>query len=628
MPGLNFACDFTGSFCDKAKLHQSLLESQAFSADYQSQTLLESDAFILSCSRYPEYPVLSIENDDYHVVLEGRIYDRTGDELNKHLYGLASVALSDNDADRPKVSDWLINTDGDYIVVIFDKCTERIAVINDVFGRLPLNYSNSRDMFVFSRGMRYVAGMIEQRECDRLGIAEYLLFNHCLGQRTLVKDIQCLHPGSRIIVDPGNSTVTNEVVFSFNFETMSDQASTSGNNFDRIFELYTDGVGRRANVDGANVVSLSGGVDSRSVAAGLSYNKVPIVAASFVDAKGAKRNEVRVADEVANILGAKRQVVQLGVLTGRDMLTMLRNKSGMCPLSRGYLCEYLGRIRTEYGGGSTLFNGNGGDRVFGEIRPKQKIENISDMVEYEAHRRYLFTFEDVTELTGISKQEITDDLESVVSTWQESNWFWKFVHFYFYGGTFRRWNEGEDRNRIYNWATSPFWSLGFFKEVMSYPNRRKRKYRLYGRFLRKLSPGAAAVEYVNIGAPLGSKKYAMQQFYKRAKKWPNPVRFVYKLTKKALQSKQKDSPAVDAVTLPTYHHSETLINCMKSQINDSDALASCFSQQALESLINNSQLYNHEKMMTLFTVTSLVEDIVRGKSSLENYTDSDFGAPG
>ena len=55
---------------------------------------------------------------------------------------------------------------------------------------------------------------------------------------------------------------------------------------------------------GDNVVSLSGGLDSRAVAAGLRREEIPFTAATFLDSQQTNAADVRVASRVAAGVGS------------------------------------------------------------------------------------------------------------------------------------------------------------------------------------------------------------------------------------------------------------------------------------------------------------------------------------
>ena len=83
----------------------------------------------------------------------------------------------------------------------------------------------------------------------------------------------------------------------------------------------------------------------------------------------------------------------------------------------------------------------------------------------------------------------------------------KFVHFHLYETGIKWCVEGEDRNRNYFWACTPFYSLPFFRATMAIPARAKKQHKLYRKFLRQLSPEMTRIIDANRGLAMGSRSY-------------------------------------------------------------------------------------------------------------------------
>src|SRR5262245_7678367 len=154
MPGLNFACDLRGHSPDKTSCYRKSLDALLHTDDYRKKVLLDGKFYFLGCTFYPEYPYLMFEDDDFHYYLEGQIY-AVDSTLKVELNRLAQ-SIFHNCADRTHITEWLLNTDGDFIIFILHKKSNRLAILNDALGRLPLYYFATEDELLVSRELRFI----------------------------------------------------------------------------------------------------------------------------------------------------------------------------------------------------------------------------------------------------------------------------------------------------------------------------------------------------------------------------------------------------------------------------------------------------------------------------------------
>ena len=100
--------------------------------------------------------------------------------------------------DKKIISDWLIKTDGEFVIYALNKKSKDFVILNDVLGRLPIYYfckegnellSIKRNCNSYHTSFRKVMiTMITMTRFDRMGIAQFLLFSHTLGKRTLLSE--------------------------------------------------------------------------------------------------------------------------------------------------------------------------------------------------------------------------------------------------------------------------------------------------------------------------------------------------------------------------------------------------------------------------------------------------------
>ncbi len=617
MSGLNFVCDLSGRLADRRQLHDQLLNNQMFDTDYRSEILFEDPRSVLSFSGFGEYPVERFENDLYIIVLEGRIYDRKGDELEKHLVSLASEVMAD-DQDNDAVTSWLLDTDGEFIIFIRQKATGRMAILNDIFSLLPAYYLIADQFLSVSRDPRFVSEMGEVKSFDKLAVMEYLLFGYSLDRRTVIDKVFRMEPGCMICVDPDGESITRSVASEFNFDKKENRNRSRKRNVSELVALFSKACRDRfENYPGKVLISLSGGRDSRAVVAGLEHCSIPFEAVSFVDKGQIYRVDATVAERLSKMLGFKLTRIDLGEPLGSDVLKLLRFKSGQVFLGASFALAYSRFVAKTYGRSAVLITGNGGHKTLPDIRSPEAVKNIEELAEYVVSCNRVMPTALVAELLDISEAEIFKHVQEVLAGYPETDIGQKYVHFSVYGRGLKRLIEGNDRQRFFVWSTSPFWSVHFFRYAMNCPDRQKKNGILYGQVIQALSPAAARMGCVKNNVPKPYSTLCEVRFYERwrrtIKSWPNPVRFLWKKVRKnSFQSK----PA-----RPKHRHPKAIMDCMAEQIDRCDAINEFISTSVVKDVINNSEDYNGAAMSRLFTMTSLIEDVTLGASSIEHHLD-------
>jgi asparagine synthetase B (glutamine-hydrolysing) len=189
MPGISFIYDRKGRLradhpefaCSKDPVFHDL--------QYRQRVLLQNDFHHLSCTAYPEYPVESIEDTDWTVHFEGRLY---GEDPERKLRELAAYVLKDEPEPEEKIAEWLSSVDGNFVAFFLDKRTGQISILNDLFGRLPLYCCRTGQKFILSRDLRFIANLMDPIRFDRMALAQSLWIGYLLGKRTLLENVDRL----------------------------------------------------------------------------------------------------------------------------------------------------------------------------------------------------------------------------------------------------------------------------------------------------------------------------------------------------------------------------------------------------------------------------------------------------
>lgn len=618
MPGisLRFVSDIKTT---KIKNDQVLkaLNSTVYNHNYKQEVLLEDQHYLLASSRYPEYPMKIFEDGNFWVCIEGKIYGKEDSVIKNELEGLlkcvftnintSNVTMANGNND--KLVNWLLKTDGEFIIYALNRKTKDFAIINDVLGRLPFYYHYNANLgLIISRELQFVAFLMEGSngsKFDRMAIAQYLLLGYPLGKRTLLTDVFRVQPASLIRTrnnsKPKEKQFKIDTLYSFNFDNKRYTDQDIKKNAVELVSLFSEACKNRANSNTKdkkkkNIISLSGGLDSRCVTAAFNNKKIPCSAVTYI-APGwtpilGNDSEVEVAKQLANMFGIEWENYGLFEPKSKDLLNLLTIKQGVTYLGYSFILPFLEELKERYDGlDVTFFTGEGRETVLPHYIQKtesRKFRNLDDLIKYIINTKGNFSLGDIAAITQIKESEIVDELKDIMSSYPEKSLNQKYVHFTIYENAFKGIFEIEDKDRYYFWSTSPFYSIPFFGYAMNC----KRK-ALYREFLLQLSPPAAGIDKADYGAAITSYKYRIITIILiLTSRYPHLKKIIRKI------SNSKNS---------NYDSNLKVLKCLQDQIRNCKLICGYLSCSKIQNILNNSTDYKPRGLNFLFTITSLIE---------------------
>ncbi len=612
MPGINFIQCFRNGSSEMER--PEILSEQAgrsiflLAGDSRRNHIL-TPTMVLGTKSYDAYPVTIVEDDDFYLVLEGRIYNLPGDDLGKTMARLAQLIFCEQ-PDHSRLQRRLLDLDGDFILLLHEKRSAKTAVLNDIFGRLPLYYRCEKTGFALSRDIRFLYALWSELKIDRLSLAHVLMLGHALEEKTVFQGIRILTPASLLQVDPLTRRTTIHRLHRFDFSQTDLGREPIDRNAERLAETFMTACRVRAVGNTRNVVSLSGGLDSRTVAAGLHAGGIPFVTKTFFRAGYTPSSETDCARNVAQFLDAPWEPISLQPLRCNDARELLYLKAGFSPLYMGFILEYFRELRRQYGCRIVHFTGDGGDQCLPALRPPVPMTSMAGLAKYIVQDNYLggrrLGAEWTASLTGIPKTDLLDSLVEYLKTFPEQSLEGKWLHLQFYGIGVKICFEAEDRNRCYFWSTSPFYSAPFYSNAIQCPQSRKSGFDLYGRFLKRLSPVIAGLEYSGYQGPLGSTRFRLNHWKKRIKF----IRPAWTLTLKHLLK------GADAVPVGA-----PLFRIMARELATHPTLQEVIDFEKIQRMITESHRYDRYHVVHLFTALSMLALGLHGDSRLDRYPD-------
>jgi asparagine synthase (glutamine-hydrolysing) len=334
---------------------------------------------------------------DICIVMEGELYDTQA--LKKQLVDKGYAFTANND---PELVLHLYEEHGDgfaaclngaFAIAIWDRRSRLLLLANDRLGLYPIYYHQRPGVFTFASGVR--ALLVESelpRSVDQLAIAEFLTYDHILGQRTLLKEAHLLPQASLLKVRNGQLALTRYWTLKYadqypfrKEEEYSEQL---------LFHLR-QAVRRQAGSDQPTGLLLSGGLDSRFILGLLAENNDGRGLHTFTWSIPGS-DDARYAQELAKLAGADHHFFELKptwLLEKHEKCTRLTD--GMGNLVN---LHAIAALEQETAFAKVLFKGFLGDAMFGfGLRPRFWADyspEDSIKVHMEAYRDYrVLTFD-------------------------------------------------------------------------------------------------------------------------------------------------------------------------------------------------------------------------------------------
>jgi len=169
---------------------------------------------------------------------------------------------------------------GLFNVAIYDAENGKIIIANDRYGFYPLFYAINNGRFAFASEAKFVLKAAEiNPKINKEAISEFFTFSYLLGEKTFFEGVKLLKPATIMIFDTTNNKIVTKQYWDF---SIPQHQYGKYNNFYEEFRRLMKKAVERA-IQGANKVGvfLSGGLDSRALAAFASKSNVDVVAFTF-----------------------------------------------------------------------------------------------------------------------------------------------------------------------------------------------------------------------------------------------------------------------------------------------------------------------------------------------------------
>lgn len=241
------------------------------------------------------------------IVMEGEVYDE--DDWARRLPGPAPAG----DAEyllrlyEARGEDFARELNGAFAAAIWDGPARRLLVLNDRIGLVPVYYARRGNGLIFAGGARaLLADPALSRQIDPLAMAQFLTFQHALGDRTFLADVRLLPGASMLIFQEGRLTLRRYRELRYaEHHTPRPEADY----VEELLHLLRQAVRRQARGSLPAGVLLSGGLDSRVLVALLREAVTDKLFSFTWGVPGC--DDARYAREVSRIAGAEHHFFEL-----------------------------------------------------------------------------------------------------------------------------------------------------------------------------------------------------------------------------------------------------------------------------------------------------------------------------
>ena len=157
---------------------------------------------------------------------------------------------------------------GTFAFALWDKITQTLFLVSDHLGLRPIYYAKHNGMFRFASEVKGIlSDSTFPHRLNRTAIAEFIHFSYVLGSKTFFQDINMLPPASILRFHGGDWTISRywDIAYPESYPNHPDSWYD-----ELVFSALQGAVKRMANANIRFGLSLSGGMDSRWIAAFLS----------------------------------------------------------------------------------------------------------------------------------------------------------------------------------------------------------------------------------------------------------------------------------------------------------------------------------------------------------------------
>jgi len=214
------------------------------------------------------------QNNNLSVFLYGDIYYSS--ESNQMRNCENNLLQTISTAYNKQGIDFINELNGEFLIVIIDRDKRCLYVCNDRYGRRPLYYSMNNGDLIFSSEIKSLIAVPGFSPIvDQEALAEFLTFGYILGNETLLSNVTLLPPAGILECSLDRHRIEISTYWDLK-QNLSPIDKPDDQLLGHLCELFINAVERRLSKSKLTGISLSGGMDSRVIAAVVDPEKYAI----------------------------------------------------------------------------------------------------------------------------------------------------------------------------------------------------------------------------------------------------------------------------------------------------------------------------------------------------------------
>lgn len=380
---------------------------------------------------------------------------------------------------------------------------ESVLFFNDQLGRLPVYACRQNGRLLMGRNLPEFRKQVPLTP-NPVGIAQTFWAGYALGSTSMYKELEVVPPGSIWLIEKesGKHTILNQTVAGYsprNTAPMQVQAKALAEQFLSVCQ-------QMAAIHPHWHLSLSGGQDARAVLSGFAKATPHLSASSFTMGKGFA--DAIIAEQLAAQYHLPWQAFTVAPTTDDDWL--IQAKAGFNYAGMAFIKPYLEQVAAAYRQ-HIMLTGDGGDKMLPYLGEPTAPTSLDDLVEKLLVRHAIVPAALAAKAAGLHRDELAQSVYECVAAYPEHSLNDRSIHFVLSERARRAYFEGEDRNRLFMWSTTPFYHPDFVQMAMQVPDEYKKRYRFYHAFMQELDASLQTIPDAN-GHRLGSVGFAAQKW--------------------------------------------------------------------------------------------------------------------
>lgn len=467
---------------DVSKLQVDIAES------WHKQIIVEkSNKALLTYNTYDGYFIEKWKYKSYNIVVEGCIFDKVKEVVIEEINRIA-----DNWNDHHiLIKNFILDSDGDFVVIIYNEEDNRVVIFNDLLGGIPINYAHNCSMFMASRSISNIAINFNIKRYSRENIAEYLSLGYNIGHNTIFENIYKLEPGSYIECFQLDGILKINVLKSvepdFSLKDPYNSLEEAANNLAILFLESCKSRIKYAIDNGYQIVNtMSGGCDSRTVLGGiekftsnyvnLTYEYMQdesLVAKKVLESINSQSDFIKVSfDNSANLYDSRLSYITDGKINCYT--------NSICYNDIQYIKSHI-----KFSNPVLYFGGFGGEYIRHPYQPS--FQPIKDWgMDFNPSIKFtskIVNMDSSDALSHFNEQYIHLEDKEVVSKYLYNEYYQNLVRC-----------SGEDRTRMFFYTVQPLMGKNFILAVRNRFPLKWAGFRFYKMFLESIDKRLVTVE--------------------------------------------------------------------------------------------------------------------------------------